>query len=300
MKLDYIVKKEDAGKMIKHLLRSRFLFSASLLRRTKQAGDIRLNGESVFVTRTVSEGDCLELVLPGEKADFPAENAALDVLYEDELILAVNKPEGMLTHPSHSRYTGTLANFVLGHIVSDGGDSCHAVNRLDRDTSGVVLFAKSSYAKALFCAAEMEKRYLAGVFGCPRDDEGTVNLPIKRMSEGEMRRVTVPDGSPAVTHYRVIERFEGWSLISLRLETGRTHQIRVHMLAIGCPLLGDGLYYTPASRALSERLGIKTQLLHAESLTLTHPLTGEKLRFEAPPGPRFDALRNPPCEEAAP
>ncbi len=296
MKFDYIVKEEDAGKMIKHLLRCRFQLSASLLRRTKQTGDVRLNGESVFVTRTVSEGDRLELVLPDESADFPAEKAALDVLYEDELILAVNKPEGMLTHPSHSRYTGTLANFALGHIVSGGGDNCHAVNRLDRDTSGIVLFAKNSYAKALFCTAEMEKRYVAGVFSYPQDDEGTVSLPIRRLREGEMRRVTAPDGSPAITHYRVIERFEGRSLISLRLETGRTHQIRVHMLAIGCPLLGDGLYYTPASRALSEHLGIKAQLLHAEILSLIHPLTGEKLRFEAPPGPRFDSLRNSPHE----
>lgn len=290
MKLEYIVNKEDAGKMLKYLLRDRFLLSAALLRRSKTAGELRLNGEAVFVTRTVSEGDLLELVLPGESADFPAEDAPLDILYEDELILAVNKPEGLLTHPSHSRYTGTLANFALGHILASGGDNCHAVNRLDRDTSGVVLFAKSSYAKSLFCAAEAEKSYLAAVFGCPPDGEGTVNMPIKRLREGEMRRVTAPDGSPAVTHYRVVGRFDGGSLLRVRLETGRTHQIRVHMLATGCPLLGDGLYYTPQSRALSEKMGIKTQLLHAESLNLTHPLTGERLRFDAPPGPRFDAV----------
>ncbi len=290
MKLEYTAKKEDAGKMLKYLLRERFLLSASLLRRSKVSGELLLNGEPVFVTRTVSEGDKLELVLPGESADFPAQSAPLDIIYEDELILAVNKPEGMLTHPSHSRYTGTLANFALGHILSSGGENCHAVNRLDRDTSGVVLFAKNSYAKALFCAAEMEKSYIAAVFSCPKESEGTVSLPIKRLREGEMRRVTAPDGVPAVTHYRVIGRFEGGSLVRLHLETGRTHQIRVHMLAIGCPLLGDGLYYTGASRELSAQLGIKTQLLHAESLRIVHPLTGEDLRFDAPPGTRFDAV----------
>ena len=169
------------------------------------------------------------------------------------------------------------------HSLANGGAGCHAVNRLDRDTSGVILFAKSAYAKSISTGLEYEKIYLAVVYGSPKADSGTVDLPIKRANETDMRRVTAPDGSPSVTHYTVLRRYGSHSLLRLRLETGRTHQIRVHMAAIGHPLLGDKLYGSEASSTLSETLGVPHQLLHAESLRFIHPISGDEISLRSEP-----------------
>ncbi|MDD6188803.1 MAG: RluA family pseudouridine synthase [Clostridiales bacterium] len=273
----------DAGRVLKYVLRDRLCLSSTLLRRVKAEGDVLLNGKSVFVNVSVNEGDTVELCFPEEEADFPAEDGPLSILWEDRHFLAVDKPAGMLTHPSHSRYTGTLANYALSHSLANGGAGCHAVNRLDRDTSGIILFAKSSYAKSIAAALDYEKLYLAVVFGSPDADSGAIELPIKRAGADNMRRVTAPDGSPSITHYTVLRRSENYSLLRLRLETGRTHQIRVHMAAIGHPLLGDRLYCSAASAALSEALGVPHQLLHAESLSFTHPISGERVALHAAP-----------------
>ena len=287
MKLELRISKNDAGRILKYVLRDRFRLSTAQLRRAKAEGEILLNGESVFVTVTVSEGDLVELHFPAETADYPAEAGSLAVLWEDEYFLAANKPAGMFTHPTPGRLSGTRANFALHHRLENGGAGCHAVNRLDRDTSGIVLFAKSSYAKSIATGLSYEKLYLAAVFGSPEADSGAIDLPIKRADERDMRRVTAPDGSPALTRYTVLRRTGEFSLLRLNLETGRTHQIRVHMAAIGHPLLGDRLYCSPASAALSQRLGVPRQLLHAESLRFPHPITGMEIDLSCPPPPDF-------------
>lgn len=283
MKLTLKVSANDAGRVLKRVLRDRLCLSTAMLRSAKHEGDILLNGKSVFVTVTVSEGDVVEVRFPEETADYPAEEGAISVLWEDEFFMAVDKPVGIITHPTHSRISGTLANYALFYSLAHGGAGCHAVNRLDRDTGGVILFAKSAYAKSITTGLDYEKLYLAVVHGSPEADSGTVDLPIKRVNDTDMRRTTAPDGAPSLTHYRVLRRCGDFSLLRLRLETGRTHQIRVHMSAIGHPLLGDRLYGTEASLALSERLNVPHHLLHAESLSFVHPLSGEKISISSQP-----------------
>lgn len=279
--------------MLKYVLRDRFGLSATLLRRVKAEGALLLNGEPVFVNVRPAAGDHLTLRLPPEEADFPPEPGPLRVLWEDGLYLALDKPAGLLTHPSHSRYTGTLANFALAYARERGAETVHAVGRLDRDTSGVVLFSKGAYGKSLLRERPMEKRYLALVYGAPPEEAGLVDLPIRREAPLQQRRITAPDGAPSRTRYRLLRRFEAeegaYSLLLLRLETGRTHQIRVHMAALGCPLLGDMLYGSPASAALSEALGVETQALHACLLHFAHPVTGEPVELRSLPAWRETA-----------
>ena len=283
MKLTLKISENDAGRVLKRVLRDRLYLSAAMLRSAKYGGSILLNGENVFVTATVKEGDLVEVCFPEEKVDYPAEDGTVSVIWEDEHFMAVDKPAGIITHPTHSRISGTLANFALSYILTHGGAGCHAVNRLDRDTSGVILFAKSAYAKSITMDLDYEKLYLAMVYGSPKADSGSIDLPIKRVNETDMRRMTAPDGAPSLTHYEVLERYDGFSLLRLRLETGRTHQIRVHMAAIGHPLLGDRLYCSEASNALSQKLGVPHHLLHAESLRFIHPISGEEILLKAHP-----------------
>jgi 23S rRNA pseudouridine1911/1915/1917 synthase len=227
------------------------------------------------------------------------EAGGLDILYEDAGLLAVNKPSGVLTHPSRSRYTGTLANHAAGYLEKTTGDGrCHAVNRLDRDTSGIVLFAKNSYMKAraseALSAPNAKKEYLALVFGAMEPGSGTIDLPIKRLREEDMLRVAAADGQRAVTHYETVGNGYGpsgtVSLLLLSLETGRTHQIRVHCLALGHPVLGDHLYCTEESGELSARLGILTSALHARRLAFVEPVSHRPLVIEAPTPEAFNVL----------
>lgn len=292
MVLRYDVKESDSGKKIYTIMRRELLVSAALTRRLKQVDAIYLNGQPAYTDRVVLPGDTLTIDITAAEppCDNIPERGSIDVLYENAGLIAVDKPPGMLTHPSHSKNTGTLANFVAGYLLETTGDGCcHAVNRLDRDTSGVVLFAKNSHMKArasdALAAADAEKEYLALVCGVPDAPVDTIDLPIKRLTEGDMLRVTSPEGQRAVTHYETaqISRVLGHtvSLLRLRLETGRTHQIRVHLHNAGHPVLGDTLYSTEASRAVSESLGITTQALHAHRLTFTEPLTGQPLELTA-------------------
>ena len=288
MKLTLKISENDAGRVLKRVLRDRLCLSTAMLRRAKTDGQILLNGKNVFVTAAVTAGDIIEVYFPEEETDFPAEAGPVSVLWEDEYFIAADKPAGIITHPTHSRCSGTLANFVLFYSLANGGAGCHAVNRLDRDTGGIILFAKNAYAKSVASAITYEKTYLAVVYGCPADDSGTIDLPIKRANDIDMRRITAPDGAPSLTHYRVLERHNGFSLVQLRLETGRTHQIRVHMSALGHPLLGDRLYGSDASLALSETLAIPHQLLHAAGLRFRHPVSGEEVSLvSAPEWPFF-------------
>lgn len=280
----HVASSQDNGKILYHYLRREMHFSASLVRRLKNAHALFVNGRPVYTNHVLNTGDVVEVDLLAAEppCDLVPENGPLEILDENEGLIAVNKPAGILVHPSHARYTGTLSNFVAGYMANTYGlGCCHAVNRLDRDTSGVVLFAKNSHYKDLAAKALKEagalKEYLALAFGQFSEEKGTISLPIKRLEEGNMLRIVSPDGQDAVTHYEVlgggILEGEYVSLLKLRLETGRTHQIRVHCLALGHPLLGDVLYHTQASSALSEKLGISAQALHAFRLQFCDPVT---------------------------
>lgn len=293
MILRYTVSETDAGRKVYSIMRRELDISATLTRRLKLSGGIFVGGQPAYTDRLVLPGETVEInLLSAEPAcDIVPETAPIQVLYEDEGLIAVNKTSGLITHPSRARYTGTLANFVAGYLQETTSDGCcHAVNRLDRDTSGIVLFAKSCYMKAraseALGAPEALKEYIALVLGSMEPASGTVDLSIRRLTEGDMRRITSPDGQNAVTHYETQATFtingNAVSLIRLKLDTGRTHQIRVHCHAVGHPVLGDVLYYTEHSRSVSEQLGIYSQALHAQRLSFKEPLTSRFIEITAP------------------
>lgn len=289
MLLRHTVPPESGSRPLKSILRNELRLSAAQIRRLKAADAVRVNGASVTVAFRVSPGDEVSLLLSEPAPEYPPETAPLAVLFEDEHLLAVDKPQGMIVHPTHSRFTGTLANRAWAHIRDAGGDGCHAVNRLDRDTGGVVLFAKNAWACSRMADAVEVKRYLAVVCGVPESEEGSIELPIRRVSETDMKRVCAPDGSPARTDWRVLASREGLSLLELWLHTGRTHQIRVHCAAMGWPVLGDRLYGTAASLARAGAACQSVQALWCTELGFRHPLTGEPVSVRA--APRAEILR---------
>ncbi len=283
MTLCYTASARDLGRTLDSILRNELRLSTARIRRLKAADAVRVNGCAVFTNHRLSPGDRIELNLTEEPPAFPPEPGPLEILFEDEHLLVVDKPRGMIVHPTHSRFTGTLANRVWAHILRGGGEGCHAVNRLDRDTGGAVLFAKNAWACSRMTGALEDKRYLAAVCGVPETETGSILFPIRRLSETDMKRVCAGDGQDARTDWRLLETREGLSLLSLRLYTGRTHQIRVHCAAMGWPVVGDRLYGTEASLARSEALGQTAQNLWCRRLTFRHPVTGEAVTAEARP-----------------
>ncbi|MBO4331008.1 MAG: RluA family pseudouridine synthase [Oscillospiraceae bacterium] len=283
MLLNYTVPPEDEGRTLNNILRTRLRLSATLLRRLKAASAVFVDGQPRHTDHRVSAGERVGVEISEPEADYPPEPGELDVIFEDEWLLALNKPSGMLIHPSHSRNEGTLANRALYHVLSQGGAACHAVNRLDRDTGGVVLFSKSGYVKNLMTGAITFRGYTAAVCGTPDSLSGSIELPIRRVEEGNMLRAVLPDGAYARTDYRTAATDGSISLLRLSLFTGRTHQIRVHCRAMGFPVLGDRLYCDAASARLSERLGISSQLLFADRLDFTHPVSGTSVSLTLRP-----------------
>ncbi len=287
MTLRYTVPPEEAGRRLDSLCRRELRLSTTQLRRLKAEQGLLVNGSPAFASYPVAPGDEITALLREEAPEYPPEPGELRILHEDDLMLVLDKPQGLIVHPTHSRNTGTLANRVWAYLRAEGSEGCHAVNRLDRDTGGIILFAKSAWACRLLGEAlaspQAEKAYLAAVYGIPFPAQGRIDLSIRRPNPRDLRREAGEPGEAASTEYAVLEAREGCSLIRLRLLTGRTHQIRVHMRAVGCPLLGDRLYGTPESVSRSEALGQALQALHCCELTCPHPLTGEPLRFTSVP-----------------
>ena len=257
-------------------LREEMAMSAGLINRLKWHEKILVNGKPEHTDYAVQIGDTITILLDAPQIQYPAEQGDLTILYEDEHILAVDKPAGMLIHPSRSKNTGTLANFVLGYYEKTG-QTCafHPLTRLDRDTFGVVLLAKNSHINALLQAGDLQKTYHAVTFGGPDEDTGVIDAPIARKPLPSLLREIREDGKPSVTEYEVLERNGKLCKLKLRPITGRTHQLRLHCAHMGYPILGDPQYGTEESIAFSENMGIKTQLLCAKSLEFTHPVTGE-------------------------
>ena len=259
-------------------LREEMAMSAGLVNRLKWHEKILVNGKPEHTDYAVQAGDTITVLMDTPAVEYPAQQGELTVLYEDAYILAVDKPAGMLIHPSRSKNTGTLANFVLGYYEKTG-QSCafHLLTRLDRDTFGVVLLAKNGHISALLQAGELQKTYHAVTFGGPSDDAGTIDAPIARKPLPSLLREIREDGKPSVTEFRVLERNGELCKLELRPITGRTHQLRLHCAHMGFPILGDPQYGSAESIAFSDSLGIKTQLLCAKKLEFIHPITGEKL-----------------------
>ena len=270
-------------------LRSEMQMSSGLVNKLKWGDAIRVNGSPQHTDFAVQPGDLITVQLPEVTADYPAETGELTVLYEDEYLIAVDKPAGMLIHPSCSRNTGTLANFVLGHYQQQGGQALfHPITRLDRDTFGVVLIAKNAHISQLLQAGEMTKIYHAITCGGPADKAGLIDAPIARKPLPSLLREIREDGKPSVTKYRVLERSGVLCKLELQPLTGRTHQLRLHCAYKGFPILGDPQYHSPESAALSEKYGVQTQILCAAELTFPHPISGKMLTVRSTLIPEID------------
>ena len=262
-------------------------FTRSKLQGLIKNGAVEKNGKPVKPNADVKAGDVIRLSVPRENGD-PApepEDIPLDVVYEDDDLAVINKPKGMVVHPAPGNSSGTLVNALLyrfGTLSGSGGDARPGiVHRIDKMTSGLLVVAKNDAAhEALakqFATHSAHREYLCLVHGNLKEDDGTVDAPIGRHKTDRKRMAVTEDGRRAVTHWHVLERFGTETLLDVRLETGRTHQIRVHMAYIKHPILGDEVYGSGASK-----LGIVGQALHGYRLTFVHPRTGETMTFTAP------------------
>lgn len=259
-------------------LRDELNMSAGLVNRMKWQGRICVNGQPEHNDFAVRTGDVITVALDEEKPDYPPQDGPLTILYEDEWLLAVEKPAGMLIHPSRSRNEGTLANYVLGYYGRTGQKSAfHPLTRLDRDTFGIVLLTKNAHVHALMQASQCRKTYHALVLGGPEADEGTIDAPIARRELPSLLRQIHPDGKPSVTTWRVLERNGALCKLELHPITGRTHQLRLHCAHMGFPILGDPQYGGEKVMAF----GWSYQALCAVGLSFLHPITGEAMELHS-------------------
>jgi 23S rRNA pseudouridine1911/1915/1917 synthase len=290
----YRPEKEQVGERLDSYLASVAEMTRSAAAKAIEGGLVLVNGAPSQKKYAVKAGDEISFEpSEPEEYDVEPENIPLDIVYEDDMIIVINKPSGMVVHPAPGNYTGTLVNALLYHCkdsLSGVGGVMRPgiVHRIDKDTSGLLVVAKCDKAHVAL-SEELKyhgitREYRALCIGGFKEDEGTVDYPIGRHPKDRKKMAVVKDGGrEAVTHYRVLERFGGISYLALELETGRTHQIRVHMSYKGHPLLGDEVY--GASKCRFEERHPKLfdgQALHATRLTLTHPETGERMSFDAP------------------
>jgi 23S rRNA pseudouridine1911/1915/1917 synthase len=295
----FVVQPQDAGTRLDKLLGEHpRISSREMARRLIDHGAVRLNEKTEAPSTRVRAEDVVEFAVPPpEPLDTPAQEGPLDILYEDDALIVLNKPAGVPMHPGPGHAQGTLVNFLLHHCPNLSGIGGRRrpgiVHRLDKDTSGVVVAAKHDRAHIglaeQFKAHTVTRSYVAVVVGSPPRAAGKVNLPIGRHPKNRLKRMVRSNGKEAVTHWKVETRFPNFTLLRLRLETGRTHQIRVHMADQGWPVLGDPLYGGGRHHGLEleEPLrtvlrGFRRQALHAVELGFVHPGTGTPLHFVSP------------------
>ena len=271
--------------------------SRSHIQKILKGGGVLVNGRPEKSSYRVAPGDQVELEVPEpEEPEILAEEMDLDILYEDRDIILINKPKGMVVHPAAGHYSGTLVNGLMAHCREDlsginGVLRPGIVHRIDMDTTGVLIACKNDFAHTSIAQQlkvhSITRKYYAIVHGMIREEEGTVNAPIGRHpTDRKKMSINTKNGREAVTHYRVLQRFEKFTYVECQLETGRTHQIRVHMASIHHPLLGDTVY-GPAKCPVS---GLQGQTLHAGVLGFIHPRTGEYMEFSAPLPEYFQEL----------
>lgn len=270
---EFVIQNDCDGICVRDYVRSVLSYSAGTLKKLKYNGRISVDGNDVFADFKLSAGSTLKLEFPEERSETIApENIEIDVLYEDNDFLAVNKPSNMPVHPSQNHRSGTLANAVC-HRYRNEPFVFRALTRLDIDTTGVVIVAKNRVFAAAFSKGMPFKEYLAVCLGVPKEKAGVVDVPIAR-ADGIIKRCASPCGKPSLTEYRVLAEADGMSLVRCVPVTGRTHQIRVHMAYIGCPLLGDYLY--------GEEIPGERTRLHCEKVSFVHPITHREISITAP------------------
>ncbi len=278
---EWTIDQDSAGKTIQSFLREEALFSRQLLKNVKTGGTVLVNNTGVPISTTLSATDRLTVLFPAEvrsKVLIP-EPVPLQIVYEDEDVLVLDKPAGMAVSPTADHRSGTLANGIVYDYDQKGYDyTVHIVTRLDRDTSGLLLVAKQQYSHGkLSAAGEIKRNYTALVQGSLSPSSGMITAPIGRKAGSIMEREITPNGKKAVTEYEVTEVLPTASLVHIRLHTGRTHQIRVHMSYLGHPLVGDTLYGASGSNIA------RGHALHCHRLAFNHPSTGEQISFKSAP-----------------
>lgn len=270
----------DEDMILKEVLLDKLNFSVRSLSKMKREQSVLVNREFKNPSVKVKKGDLIEVKIDEEMAKFEAQDLNLDIIYDDFDIIMVNKPPFMVVHPTKSHYNNTIANGITDYIIkNDEKVKVRFVNRLDMNTSGLVIVAKNAYAHHTLSQDmsndKVEKTYITVVHGIVTNDSGTINKPIYRPTEDSIKRVVDDRGQESITHYKVIERLKDATVLQVKLETGRTHQIRVHMNYIGHGIIGDELY-----GYVNEEL-INRQALHAYKLDFEQPRTKEKLSFES-------------------
>ena len=277
--------KEETGRLDKVLTELLPRFTRSHIQQWIKEGNVSINGEQLKANYKVQPGDAITIIEPElVTLEVLAEDIPIEIVYQDESVVVVNKAQGMVVHPSAGHQTGTLVNALMHHINDlsgiNGTIRPGIVHRIDKDTSGLLMVAKNDAAHEKLAAQLKDKtslrEYVALVHGVIPHEKGTIDAPLGRSKLDRKKQDIIDGGREAVTHFTVLERFKDFTLVSLKLETGRTHQIRVHMKYIGYPLAGDPIY------GPRKTLEGKGQFLHAKTLGFKHPTTEEFLTFEAP------------------
>lgn len=269
--------------------------SRTTIKRLLDEGNILVNGKKEKPSYRPGDGDIIKIDIPEvHEIELKAQNIPVPVIYEDNDIIVVNKPKGMVVHPANGNPDGTLVNAILAmckdSLSGIGGEIRPGiVHRLDKDTSGLLIIAKNDIAHMEISKQIQErkvtKRYIALVRGIIAEDEATIDIPIARSTQDRKKMAVDSKGKNAVTHFKVLKRYDKYTLLDIKIDTGRTHQIRVHMSHIGHPVVGDMVY----SNGKNE-FGIEGQMLHAKYLEFKHPVTGEELKLEAPVPEYFENI----------
>lgn len=282
-KLIYTITEKDSGKKIRAYLQDNQDLSSRLVRSAAREQRVKVNNTVVRMNYVLKLGDIIEIQLNKEESqNIEPQPMDIDIVYEDSDILVVNKPPFMVVHPTKSYPENTLANGVL-HYFKTSGQNCivRLVSRLDMNTSGLIIIAKNQFSHMALARemakADFEKSYLAIVHGNLSEKKGTIDKPIFRPTEDSIKRTVDERGQRSITHFEVIESLKDADLVKLTLETGRTHQIRVHLSHLGNPIFGDNLYCD-----INDDIYINRQALHAYKLSFPNPRTGKKIDLEAP------------------
>ncbi len=285
----HVVAPEDAGKRADILVARLTGFSRSIVAHAVREGQVLVNGHAVKGSHLVAEGDAIEYDVH-DRPGITVEPEAIDlsIVYEDDDVIVIDKPAGMVTHPAHGATSGTLVNALLAHVQSLPGDALRPglVHRLDRDTSGLLVVAKTQDALSALGKAmkgrHISREYLGLVVGVPTHASGTIDGAIGRDPQNRLKYTITSEGKHAITHYEVRERLKYAAELIFTLETGRTHQIRVHMAALGYPIINDPVY-----GKTDPQFELPGQALHAWRLSFRHPSSGRQMEFQADPPPEY-------------
>ena len=284
--MEKIVVDEDNVRLDAYIAKKCSDISRTTVQRLVNEGNLLVNGDIKKISYKVQVGDEIEINVPeAQEIDLKPENIPIEVMYEDNDIIVVNKPKGLVVHPANGNPDGTLVNAIMAlckdSLSGIGGEIRPGiVHRLDKDTSGLLIVAKNDKAHMNMSKQikdrEVKKIYIALVKGNIGEDEATINMPIGRSTKDRKKMAVRKDGKEAVTHFKVLKRYHNYTLLEVKIDTGRTHQIRVHMAEIGHPVVGDMVY----SNGKNE-FGVEGQMLHAKSLDFKHPITGKQMHLEA-------------------